>query len=131
MHHLSQYYVPCITMIEGTTIDKAEDLDSAKPVYILTEYGSNYSRAAGSLWLYSKDETSNVHAAIANTDFKFFMWKAKLLGNTAAQPNQNHTNEILKNITIAESLKYLTNFWRSFQMLLVIWKVELKLKWRK
>ena len=131
MHHLSQYYVPCVTMIDGTTIDEAENLDSAKPVYILTEYSSNYAKATGSLWLYSKDEASNVHAAIANTDFKSFMWKAKLLGNTATQLNRNHTNEILKNITIAEPLKYLTNFRRSFQMLLVIWKVELKLKWRK
>ena len=35
---------------------------------------------------------------------------SKLLGNTAAQPNPNHTNKILKNATIAMPFKYLSIF---------------------
>ena len=38
------------------------------------------------------------------------MYKAKLLGNTVAQPNPNHVNGILKNTTTAVSLKYLSSF---------------------
>ena len=40
-------------------------------------------------------------------------------------------NRILKNATIAVPLKYLSNFWRSLEMLLINCKFELKLKWTK
>ena len=32
----------CITTIDGTTIDDAEDLDLVMPMYNLLEYSSNY-----------------------------------------------------------------------------------------
>ena len=38
---------------------------------------------------------------------------------------------IFNQTTIALRLKYLRNFWRSLEMLLINCKVELKLKWRK
>ena len=61
----------------------------------------------------------------------FFQVKAKLLGNTAVQPAPNAANGILKNVTIAVPLKYLSNFWRSLEKLLINYKVELKLRWTK
>ena len=54
--------------------------------------------------------------------------KAKLLGNTVVQAD-NADNGILKNAAIAVPLKYLSNFWRSFEMPLINCNVELKLKW--
>ena len=49
-------------------------------MYNLIEYSSNFSETAGSLWFYSKDETTDFNADIANTDnFKSFQYKAKLL----------------------------------------------------
>ena len=60
-----------------------------------------------------------------NNAFKSFKYKAKLLGNT----EPHGADKILKNTTIAVPLKYLSNFWRSFEMLLINCKVELKLKW--
>ena len=101
-------------------------------MYNLVEYSSNYSQTTGSLWFYSKDESANFDADIANTDgFKPFKYKAKLLGNTVAQPGPNAANGILKNATIALPLKYLSNFWRSLEMPLINYKVELKLGWTK
>ena len=48
---------------------------------------------------------------ITNIDnFKSFKYKAKLLGNTEAQPNPNQLNRILKNTTISVSFKHLSNF---------------------
>ena len=86
-------------------------------MYNLIEYSSNYSETAGRLWFYSKVETTIFNADIANTDdFKSFKYKAKLLGNTAAQPAPNAANGILKNATVAVSLKYSSNFWRSLEM---------------
>ena len=122
MHHL------CITKIDGTTIDDAEDLDLVILMYNVIEYSSNYSETTGSLWLYSKDEATNFNAEIENTDdFKSFKYKAKLIVNTVAEG----ANGILKNAAIAVPLKYLSNFLRSFKMPLINCKVQLKSKWAK
>ena len=72
----------------------------------LIEYSSNYSETTGSLWLYSKDEATNFNEDIANdNNFKSFMYKAKLLGNTATQANSNHANEIPKKQNIYCDIK--------------------------
>ena len=82
------------------------------PMYNLIEYSSNYSETIGSLQFYSKDETTDFNADIVNhNNFKSFKYKAKLLGNTVAQ-DDNVSNGILKNATIAVSLIYFSNFWR-------------------
>ena len=82
-----------MTKIDETTIDDAEDLDLVLPMYNLIEYRSNYSETTGKLWFYSKDKATNFDADIANTDeLKSFKYKAKLLGNTAAQWNSEKCN---------------------------------------
>ena len=53
------------------------------------------------------------------------------MGNTAAQPAPNAANGILKNATMAVSLKYLNNFWRSIERPLINCKVDLELSQRK
>ena len=55
------------------------------------------------------------------------MYKAKFLANSEA----DGANGILKNEAIAVPLKYLSNFWRTLEMPLIICKVELKLKLTK
>ena len=52
------------------------------------------------------------------------MYNSKLLENTEG----DGANGILKIATIAVSLKYLSNFWRSLEMPLINCKVELKPK---
>ena len=77
---------------------------------------------------YSKDEATDFDNDIANADDSIsFKNKAKLLRNTEALPNPNHAIGILKNTTFAVSLKYLSNFWRSLEMPLINFKVEIKL----
>ena len=76
-------------------------------MYKVIEYSSNYSEKTGSLWFYSKDETTDINGDIANNNtFKSFEYKAKLLGNTVT----DGAHGILSNATIAVSLKYLHNF---------------------
>ena len=109
-------FTKCITKIDETTIDDAENLGLVTTMYNLIEYSSNYSEKSGSLWFYSKDEATNFHADIANTDnFKSFKYKAKLLGKTET----DGVNGIVKNVKIAVLLKYLNNFWRSLEILLI------------
>ena len=105
-------FTKCITKIDETTIDDAKNLDLVINMYNLTEYSSNYPKATGSLWFYSKDEAANFNDNIANTsNFRSFKYKAKLSGNTVAQSAPNAANGILRNATTAVPLKYLSNFW--------------------
>ena len=48
-------FTKCITKIDRTTIDDAEDLDFAVPMYDFIECSPNYSVTIGSLGFYSKD----------------------------------------------------------------------------
>ena len=47
-------FTKCITKIDETTIDDAENLDLFMPMHNLTEYSSNYSNTTGSLWFIQK-----------------------------------------------------------------------------
>ena len=118
-------FTKCITKIEWTILDYAEDLDLVIPMYNLIECSSNYSKTTGSLWLCSKDEATNFNADIDNyNNFKSFKYKSKLLGNNEA----DGTNGILKNTANNVSLKCLSNFWRSLQMPLINCKLEWKVE---
>ena len=89
-------FTKCITEI-GKTIDDSQDLDLGTPMYNLIEYISNYSETTGSLWFYSKDETTNFDfdADIGNNNFKSFEYKFKVLENTVAQPAPNQASGTL------------------------------------
>ena len=124
-------FIKCITKIDETAIDDAEDLYLVIPMYNLIEYSSNYSETTGNLWFYSEDEATNTNPDIVNDDnFKSFKYRAKLLGNTATQDN-NAANGNAKNAIIPVPLKYLCNFWRSLEIRLTNCKVELKFVWTK
>ena len=100
-------FTKCITQVDGTTIDDAEDLDLVMPMYNLKEYSSNYSEATGVLWFYSKDEATNLNNNIENTyNFKSLRYKDKLLRNKFAQLTPNNANEFLKKAAISVQ-KYL------------------------
>ena len=100
-------FTKCITKTGGTSIDDAEELDLVMPMYNHIECISNYSETTGSLWFYFKNEIIDFNAGIANDqDFKSYKYKAKLLGNAAA----DGVNGILRNATIAVSFKYLSSF---------------------
>ena len=56
-----------------------------------------------------------------------FKCKAALLGKTANAVN--NTNSSVKDAKMVGPLKYLSNFWRSLEMLLMNCKVYLELNW--
>ena len=104
------------------------------PMYSLIEYSSEYSETTGTLWFYSKDGATNFNndnnlwLAISNDDnFKYFKYKAKLLGNTEAEV----ANGNFRNATVAVPVKYLSYFWISFEIPLINCNVKLKIKWTK
>ena len=88
-------------------------------MYNLTEYSDNNSKASGNLWLYYKDDPND--SIIQSESFKY---KAKITGKTPAAGNT-------KNVEIAVPLKYLSNFWRTIEMPLINFEVNLILTWSK
>ena len=50
-------FTNCITEINNTQVDDAQDIDIIMPMYNLTEYSDAYSNTSGSLWKYYRDET--------------------------------------------------------------------------
>ena len=73
-------FVKCITKIDGTAINDTEYLGLVMLMDNLLAYSSYYSGTIGSLWLYSKDEATNLNHDTVNTDaFRSFKYKDELL----------------------------------------------------
>ena len=51
-------FTSCISKINNTPIDKAEDLDIVKPMYNLLEF-RKYRKTTGSFWNYYRDEPNS------------------------------------------------------------------------
>ena len=79
-------FTSCISKINNTLIDNAEDLDIVMPMYNLLEYSKNYRKTTGSLWNYYRDEpnsgiggrNNNVNYSIK--DSKSFDYKTSITG---------------------------------------------------
>ena len=110
-------FIKCKSEIINAERDNVKDIDTLMPMYNLIEYSDNYSKTPGSLWQYYKDE------AINNlTDSESFKFKIKRTGNS---PN----NDNKKDVEIIVPLKYLSNFWRTIETLLINCEVNLMLTW--
>ena len=95
------------------------------PKYNLIEYSDNYSDTLGSLWQFKRDEVPLNNAALAADSAQSLKYKAALVGKTAV--GVNNTNSSVKNKKNVVPLQYLTNFWRSLEMLLINCKIHLEL----
>ena len=99
-------------------------------MYNLIEYSSNCSEIKGSLWFIQKMKQlifNQILKTLMILNFSAIRLITVNKGNTIAGGG----NATLKKSNNVVLLKYLSNFWRSFEMPLVNGKVELKLKWRK
>ena len=116
----------CISKISNTQIDNADYIDIVVPMYNWIDYSDNFSKISGSLWQYCKDITTvnnagnivDFNGANATDSFNF---KTKITGQT------NDNGRI--DVEIMVPLKYLSNFWRTLEMLFINCEVELILTW--
>ena len=109
-------FTNCISEINNTQVDNAKDIDIVMPMYNSIEYSDNYAKTSGSLWQYYRDEPNNNLA-----DSESFKFKVKIIGKTPAADNEK--------VEIMVPLKYLSNFWRTLEMLLINCEVNLILTW--
>ena len=106
-------FAKCISRINSTDIDNAQDIDIVMPMYSLNEYSDNYSETSGSLWQYYKDDQSN-----DVTESESFKSKVKITGKN---PDDGNTEDV----EIMVSLKYLSNFWGTLETPLINREVKL------
>ena len=52
-------FLRCISKMNNTLIDNAEDLDIVMPMYKLLEYSKNYRKTSGTLWNCYRDEPNS------------------------------------------------------------------------
>ena len=91
-------------------------------MYNLLKYCDNYSMTSGSLWNYYRDEVNDYENEIDNAYYwinnnktitsKSFVYKIKIKGRTSDENNTLDTE-------VAVPLKYLSNFWKFFNLPLI------------
>ena len=94
------------------------------PMYNLIEYSDNYSDTSGSLGQLKRDELriGVINPNVTTTNSIFFKYKSSFFKKLT-----NDDNGVFENTKIAVPPKYLSNFWRLLQMLLINYKIDLKL----
>ena len=112
-------FISCISKINNTLIDNAEDLDIVMLMYNLIEYGKNYSKTSGTLWNYYRDEPNS--GAVGNINYsikdsKSFHYKTGITGRL----EDNNTE---KEVEIVVPLKHLSNFWKTVDVPLINCKI--------
>ena len=75
-------FISCISKINGTLVENAEDLDIVMLMYNFLEYSKNYSKTSGYLWNYYRDELND---------------------------EANYDNGLNKNVVNSKSFKYKTS----------------------
>ena len=111
-------FTDCISEINNTQVDNAENLNIVMPMHNLIEYDENYSKLSGSLWQYHRDESDDDDI----TDCASFKFKSRNIEKTPADGNT-------KDVEIAVPLKYLSNFWGNLEMHLINCGINLILTW--
>ena len=90
----------------------------------MLEYSDNYVMTSRCLWNYYQDEVNDAANGNDAANYKVNNNKTKIIDSTP-------TNSSRKNTEVVVTLKYLSNFWRSFDLPLINCKLELDLKWSK
>ena len=109
-------FTDCISEINNN----AKGIDAVMLMYNLIEHSDNYSTTSGNLWQFYRHEPFvNNHGVIldvpVDSDNASFSYEQKMIGQTG--------NYGTKVVQIMVLLKYLSNFWRTFEMPLITCKI--------
>ena len=119
-------FISCISKINGELVENAKDLDIVIPIYNWLEYSKNYEKTSGSLFNYYRDEPKDhaigdgdnvINISIRNS--KSFDYKTEITERLDASELEK------EDVEIAIPLKYLGNFWRSLDIILINCEITL------
>ena len=121
-------FADCITEINNTQGDDDQKIDVVMSMYNLIEYSDACLKTSESLWQWYRDESAlNANVEIIdfpanNNSSASFKFKQEITEQTG--------NGGTKNVEIMVQLKYLSNFWRTLEMLINC-DISLQLRWSK
>lgn len=121
----------CRSLINNTTIDKAEYIDMVIPMYNLIKYTNNYAKPAGSSYQFYRDETvPNIWKSASLTTKRDFN------NDTTAGAARQECPPVVPAVTtrhveaeINKPFQYLSNVWRMLEFLLINCEAEVQLTW--
>ena len=121
-------FTKCNLEINDEDVDTAENLDITMPMYNLIEYSDNYQDSSATLYQYKRDEPpeDDAVADLTADNSSSLKYKISLLGNPVVANNIARINA-----KVVVPLKYLSNFFRSLEMLLINCKIKLNSTWKK
>ena len=121
-------FTKCNLEINDEHVDTAKKIDIVMPMYNLIEYSDNYQDSSATLYQYKRDEAPDVDPIpnLAADNSSSFKHKINLLGDPVVAGNIAR-----RNVKVVAPLKYLSNFFRSLEMLLINCKFKLNLAWKK
>ena len=110
--------------INNNQVDNAKNIGVVMLLYDWIEYSGNYSKTSGSLWQYCKDmpavnnngDIVDFNGANATDSFNS---KTNITGQT-------DNNGRIDNVEIMVPLKYISNFWRTLE---ILFNCEVNLIW--
>ena len=106
-------FVSCISKINNTLIDNAEDLDIVMPTYNLLEYSKCYSKTTGRFSNYYRDEP-NWGVGGANNNINYLLKDSKSFDYKTCITRKLEGNRTEKEVEIVAPLKHLSNFGEHF-----------------
>ena len=115
----------CITKINNTQVEDAQDIDIVMPMYNVIEYSNAYSKTSGSLWQYYRDDNNSniIDFFDSNSNSTSFKFKQQITRQTG--------NGCTENVEIMVPLKCQSNFWRIREMSLINCEISLQLIFSK
>ena len=104
-------FVSCISKINNTLINNAEDLDILMPMYNLLEYSKNYSKTTGSFCNYYRDEPNSGLGGADNNisysikDSKSFDYKTSIAGKLEGNNTEKEAETVVPLKTFKQFLE--------------------------
>ena len=97
-------------------------------MYNLIECSDNYSYSTASLYQFKRQEPLENNADLTVNESSSFIYKSSLLG---ASGDGGGGNRIWKNARIIVPLKYVSSFFRSLELPLIVTKLYIELSYTK
>ena len=116
-------FTKSVIYINNEHAGNADNVLFAMPMYNLIEYSDNYLDTSGSLWQFKRDKQNMANGNPANVttaDSSSFKYKSSFF-----KILEDADNGVFKNVKISVPLKYLSNFWRSLEMPLIVKFIKL------
>ena len=122
-------FISCILKINNTLIDNAEDLDVVMPMYNLLEYSQNFRKTTGNLWNYWRDQPNEESTVGGTSEIKYSIRKSKSFDYKTSIKGILEGHNTKREAEIVVPLKHLSNFWRTLDMPLINYEINLILTW--